>query len=58
LRDHLAGLSGHLLHTLVVSEPWDSASVGGEEVDVDWLLDAPRVARSRRQATPGAAPAN
>src|SRR5579859_7131447 len=58
LRDHLASLSGHLLHTLVVSEPWDSASVGGEEVDVDWLLDAPRVARSRRQATPVVAPAN
>jgi hypothetical protein len=24
-----------------VSEPWDTGNVGGEEVDVDWLLDAP-----------------
>ena len=24
--------------TLLVSDAWDSASVGGEEVDVDWLL--------------------
>jgi hypothetical protein len=33
-----------MLHTLVVSEPWDSGSVGGEEVDVEWLLDSPAVA--------------
>jgi hypothetical protein len=26
------------LHTLLVSEPWDTGSVGGEEVDVEWLL--------------------
>ena len=29
-----------MLHTLVVSEPWDTGSVGGEEVDVEWLLKA------------------
>ena len=38
LRAHLAQLSPATLHTLVVSEPWDSGNVGGEEVDVDWLL--------------------
>ena len=38
LRAHLERLSTETLHTLLVSEPWDSASVGGEEVDVDWLL--------------------
>jgi hypothetical protein len=37
-RAHLEPLSGELLHTLVVSEPWDTARVGGEEVDVEWLL--------------------
>ncbi len=46
LSAHLARLSGQLLHTIVVSEPWDSATVGGEEVDVDWLLAAPRPARA------------
>ncbi|MCY7341878.1 MAG: FHA domain-containing protein [Pseudonocardia sp.] len=40
LREHLEHLSSETLHTLLVSEPWDSASVGGEEVDVDWLLPA------------------
>jgi hypothetical protein len=38
LRAHLERLDDRTLHTLVVSEPWDSAGVGGEEVDVDWLL--------------------
>lgn len=38
LRAHLEKMSGSLIHTLVVSDSWDSASVGGEEVDVDWLL--------------------
>jgi hypothetical protein len=42
LRAHLESLSGQLLHTLVVSQAWDTANVGGEEVDVDWLLEAPR----------------
>jgi hypothetical protein len=49
LSAHVARLSGPLLHTLLVSEPWDSATVGGEEVDVDWLLEAPRPARSEPQ---------
>jgi len=35
LQAHLARLSSQTLHTMVVSEPWDSAS------DVDWLLPAP-----------------
>jgi hypothetical protein len=38
LRTHLEKMSGSLIHTLVVSDSWDSGSVGGEEVDVDWLL--------------------
>jgi hypothetical protein len=40
LRSHLEALPGEMLHTLVVSEPWDSGSVGGEEVDVEWLFKA------------------
>jgi hypothetical protein len=44
LRAHLESLPASLIHTLVVSEPWDTANVGGEEVDVDWLLDAPPLA--------------
>jgi hypothetical protein len=43
LRAHLERLPGQTLHTLVVSEPWDTSNVGGEEVDVDWLLDVPAV---------------
>lgn len=39
LQAHLAQLSSQTLHTMVVSEPWDSASVGGDEVD--WHLPAP-----------------
>jgi len=38
LRTHLEQLPGQTLHTLLVSEPWDTGNVGGEEVDVDWLL--------------------
>ncbi len=44
LRAHLEQLDDATLHTLVVSEAWDSASVGGEEVDVDWLLAEPGAA--------------
>jgi FHA domain len=43
LRAHLEQLPGQTLHTLLVSEPWDTSNVGGEEVDVDWLLDVPAV---------------
>jgi hypothetical protein len=39
LRAHLAPLSDTLIHTLLVSGPWDTGNVGGEEVDVDWLLE-------------------
>jgi len=42
LRAHLDKLGGPLIHTLLVSDPWDSGSVGGEEVDVDWLLGGPQ----------------
>ena len=41
LRAHLERLPAGLVHALVVSEPWDSGTVGGEEVDVEWLLDTP-----------------
>ena len=41
LRAHLDSLSGPLIHTLLVSGPWDTANVGGEEVDVDWLFEEP-----------------
>jgi hypothetical protein len=27
---------------LLVSGPWDTANVGGEEVDVDWLFEEPQ----------------
>jgi hypothetical protein len=40
LRAHLERLPGSMLHTLLVSEPWDTGNVGGEEVDVEWLLQA------------------
>lgn len=39
LRDHLKTLDGDTLRTLVVSEPWDTFSTGGEEVDVDLLFN-------------------
>jgi pSer/pThr/pTyr-binding forkhead associated (FHA) protein len=38
LRAHIEKLSGPLIHTLLVSDQWDSGSVGGEEVDIDLLL--------------------
>jgi hypothetical protein len=41
LRAHLKQLPGQTLHVLLVSEAWDTGNVGGEEVDVDWLLDTP-----------------
>jgi hypothetical protein len=44
LRAHLEKLSGSLIHTLYVSDQWDAGSVGGEEVDVDWLLEHPEPA--------------
>ncbi len=41
LRDHLISLDSRTLRTLVVSEPWDTINVGGEEVDVDLFFDEP-----------------
>jgi hypothetical protein len=41
LRAHIDTLSGPLIHTLLVSDQWDTTNVGGEEVDIDWLLDGP-----------------
>jgi hypothetical protein len=26
----------------MASGPWDTVNVGGEEVDIDWLLDGPQ----------------
>jgi hypothetical protein len=37
LRAHLKRISGPTLHTLLVSDAWDTGNVGGEEVDVEWL---------------------
>jgi hypothetical protein len=51
IRAHLERLSGPLLHMLAVSDVWDTANVGGEEVDVDWLLEPPRPARRERPLT-------
>jgi hypothetical protein len=42
LRAHLETLPGPLLHTLLVSGAWDTANVGGEEVDIDWLFEGPQ----------------
>ncbi len=52
LRAHLQKLPAPMLHALLVSEPWDSANVGGEEVDVEWLLDPPRLPRPERGPAP------
>jgi hypothetical protein len=41
LRTHLEKLSGSLVHALLISDQWDSGGVGGEEVDIDWLLSGP-----------------
>jgi hypothetical protein len=46
LRAHLDSLSGPLIHTLLVSGPWDTTNVGGEEVDVDWLFTEPQLGQS------------
>jgi len=42
LHAHLEHVSPQLLHTLVVSGPWDTVNVGGEEVDLELLFEAPR----------------
>jgi hypothetical protein len=53
LRAHLDSLSGPLIHTLLVSGPWDTTNVGGEEVDVDWLFEEPQ---PRQPAASGQSP--
>ena len=53
LRAHLEPLSGPLLHTLLASGAWDTASVGGEEVDIDWLLEGPAVGSQLAPAPAG-----
>ena len=50
LNAHLQSLPASLVHALVTSQPWDTSNVGGEEVDVDWLLEAPRRVRAQRHA--------
>jgi hypothetical protein len=45
LKAHLDTLSGQLIHTLLISDSWDTTNVGGEEVDIDWLLDGPPLAQ-------------
>jgi 2-polyprenyl-6-methoxyphenol hydroxylase-like FAD-dependent oxidoreductase len=40
LREHLSTLDRETLRTLVVSDPWDTFSTGGEEVDVDLLFNS------------------
>jgi 2-polyprenyl-6-methoxyphenol hydroxylase-like FAD-dependent oxidoreductase len=39
LRRHLSTLDGETLRVLVASDPWDTFSTGGEEVDVDVMFD-------------------
>jgi 2-polyprenyl-6-methoxyphenol hydroxylase-like FAD-dependent oxidoreductase len=41
LRAQLEPLAGPTLHTLVAGGAWDTGNVGGEEVDVGWLLPEP-----------------
>ncbi len=54
LRAHLKRLPASLIHTLLVSQPWDTGSVGGEEVDLELLLEAPRPHRpATGQVSPG-----
>jgi hypothetical protein len=52
LRAHLDSLSGPLIHTLLVSGPWDTTNVGGEEVDVDWLFTEPQPGQSASSQSP------
>jgi hypothetical protein len=53
LRAHLDKLGAPLIHALLLSGPWDTVNVGGEEVDIDWLLEGPLAGEP---AIPPAAP--
>jgi hypothetical protein len=60
LRAHLEGLPRQTVHTLLVSDAWGTGNVGGEEVDVEWLLDAASAPGTSHQLPSGggaAAPA-
>ena len=37
--------------------PWDTASIGGEEVDIDWLLDGPQTGQPTGPRQLAASPA-
>ena len=52
LQSHLERLPGPMLHTLLVSEPWDTGGVGGEEVDVEWLLKPAAASRTGLEDAP------
>ncbi len=56
LRAHMQGLPPELVHTLLVSEPWDTGGVGGEEVDLELLLEAPRPRRAAPESADLAQP--
>jgi len=43
LRQHLQSLDAKTLRTLVVSNPWNTRKVGGEEVDIDLLFEEPEI---------------
>jgi hypothetical protein len=55
LRAQLEQLPGYTLHTLLVSEAWDTRNVGGEEVDVEWLRETAAAAElaERYRQRPG-----
>ena len=58
LRKHLDSLGGSLLHTLLASGPWDTANVGGEEVDIDWLLEGAQPGQPAAAQQPTITPAS
>jgi hypothetical protein len=57
LRTHLESLAAPLLHTLVASGPWDTVNAGGEEVEIDWLLEDPQPTQPPAPPKLAAAPA-
>jgi hypothetical protein len=53
LRAYLEPLGGPLLHTRLASGAGDTASVGGAEVDIDWVLEGPAVGSQLAPAPAG-----
>ena len=49
LRDHLESLDDLTLRTAVVSGPWDTATTGGEEIDIDLLTASPGFSRTEER---------